>query len=264
MRIAGLRGVPLHQQFVEIHIGRQKTAVSMTAEHAHRGVRRASDHVGGLLHRRDEMILIGGEKERGNAQCGQVLPHVVAGQDPQPIQVPGARGSRRQHQKSLDLVAMRMCRVESPGGQAPNKQHGFPRYHLQSGDRGMQFRGWRDAGEGVEDHELPDPAGVCEGEAHRERATERLADDDGRASVRDRALQVLGNVGDQRVHVERFVAEAVGYNTKAMRQQTRLSVEQQPRAVEARDVDERRSIALYVQARGIVVVIPMNVGGVAR
>ncbi len=264
MRIAGLRGVPLQQQFVEIHVGRQKAAVSMAAEHAQRGVRRAGNHVGGLPHRRDKMILIGGEKQRGNAQCGQVLPHVVAGQDPQPIQVPGARGGCRQRQKPLDLIAMRMRRVESPGGQAPNKQHGFPGYHLQSGDRRMQFCGRRDTREGVEDDELPDPAWVCEGEAHRQRATERLANDDGRSSVRGRALQVSGNVGDQRVHVERFVAEAVGYDTEAMRQQARLSVEQQPRAVEARDVDQRRSIALYVQARGIVVVIPMNVGGVAR
>ncbi len=103
--------------------------------------------------------------------------------------------------------------------------------------------------ERVEDDQRLDTFRMCEGEAQRERAAERFADDDGAAASRGHLLDRRREIGHERVHARGIVTKRVGGHAVRLGQQRRLAVKEPPGAVHARDQDHRRSISLDLHAR---------------
>lgn len=198
------------------------------------------------------MILIGGEKERWNAQCEQVVAYVVSGEDPQAIEIARACGRCREQEETLDLIAVRMRRLQSSGREASYQLHGAPRHELQSGNGQVQLESWGDTRERIQDNKIAHALRMRERKAHRQRSTERFANDNGRGAIGHRAVEMSRDVGDKRVHVQRLVTKAKRDDTKTVGEQAYLPVKQQAGPVEARDVNQRRSFTVHVQPRGII------------
>ena len=83
-------------------------------------------------------------------------------------------------------------------------------------------------------------------------ATERFAHNDRRGAIGHRAVEMSGDVGDQRVHVQRLVSQPKCDDTITVGEQAYLPVKQQAGPVETWDVNQRRSFTVHVQPRGII------------
>ncbi len=103
--------------------------------------------------------------------------------------------------------------------------------------------------ERVEDDKRLDALRMCEGEAQRERAAERFADDDGAAAGRRDGVDHRREIGHERVHARSIIAQRVGGHAVRPCQQGSLAVKEAPGAVHARDQHHRRSISLDLHAR---------------
>ena len=103
--------------------------------------------------------------------------------------------------------------------------------------------------ERVEDDKCLDAFRMCEGEAQRERAAERFANDDRAATALCDDVNHRREIRDQRLHVRGIITQRVSGHSVRPGQQGSLAVKEAPGAVHARNQHHRRSVSLHLHAR---------------
>lgn len=236
------------EQVVEIQIGSEEAAMPVPFENAQGAIGNPRGHVPPFAHRRYEVVLIGGEEQCGDPQRMQQRPDVVGGEYAQAVSIPLARGTPSEQQESLDLLGVRMRRVQSGRGERAYPLHGAPWHETHGHEREMELGAWGDAGKRVENDQLTYPLRVRDGERHGECAAERFTDHhDGRA-IRHRDVEMMRKVGHQRCHGRRVVAQSIREYAITVMQYACLPVEQQPRAIEPGHINQRRAGPRCVQS----------------
>ncbi len=238
------------QQLIEIEIGREEASVAMPFENAQRGRGSTRRHQACFAHRRQQMIFIGREKKRGHGQALQRGSNVVSREDAQPVAISHFRGAACEQEEISDLVLMRVRRVQPPRRETADPLHGVPRHQMHRRQRGMQLGARGDAGERIEDDQFGHAFGVPAREGHGQRATERFPHHHDRFAGRDRHVEMMQQIGDERVHVCGFVTQAKREHAKPVSQQAGLAIEEQSRSVESGHVDERPAGPRGVQTGG--------------